>query len=128
MKASPSPDLPITFSVRYKNDRINLRPSGDVGGVNMGIMSTEEIEKMAVVEVITGEAIKEDKVSMEPVVGGTMDPRMGSLAKEDNCPTCNLSFDPSINDSTKSCSGHFSKAVIQSRYTRRQASVNLFAE
>ena len=107
MKASPSPDLPITFGVNYKNDRIDLRISGDVGGVNMGILSTDEIEKMAVVEVITAEAVKEDRVSMVPIVGGTMDPRMGSTSKEDTCPTCDMAFSLDDGDSSKSCSGHF---------------------
>ena len=107
MKGMPSEDMPMSFSVNYQNDRIDLTTSGEIGGLNMEIMSPTEIEKLGVIEVITGEAIREDTNGITPVINGTMDPRMGSLAKEDNCPTCNLSFDPSINDSTKSCSGHF---------------------
>ena len=107
MKGDPSPDLPISFYTNYKNDRIDLKEAGEIGGVNMEIMSPEEIIKMSVVEVITGEALREDTDEITPVIGGTMDPRMGSLAKDSDCPTCYLPFDPSTNDSTKSCSGHF---------------------
>lgn len=107
MKGKASEDLPIAFYTNYKNDRIDLRTPGEVAAVNMELMSPEEVEKLAVIEIITGEAIREDTNGVVPVIGGTMDPRMGSLAKEEDCPTCNLAFDPQVNDATKSCSGHF---------------------
>ena len=73
MKGDPSPDLPISFYTNYKNDRIDLKEAGEIGGVNMEIMSPEEIIKMSVVEVITGEAVREDTDQITPVIGGTMD-------------------------------------------------------
>jgi DNA-directed RNA polymerase subunit A' len=106
MKGDPSPDLPISFGCNYKNDRIDLSEPRAFSAISMEIMSPEEIEKMAVIEVITGEALREDSSAVIPVIGGTMDPRMGSLAKDEQCPTCHLPFDPKAN-STLTCSGHF---------------------
>jgi DNA-directed RNA polymerase subunit A' len=99
--------IPLKFTCSFQSDLISTKEPGEIGGVNMGIMSSEEIMKLAVVEVTAVEAIKEissgEKVS---VINGVMDHRMGSLGKDDECPTCHLPFNPNTS-SSNCCSGHF---------------------
>jgi DNA-directed RNA polymerase subunit A' len=102
--------LPIRFTCNFKSDLIETKEPGEIGGVNMEIMSPEEIETMAVIEVLASESLKDDpsrKGIMISVIDGVMDHRMGSLSKDDECPTCSLPFNPDSNNQRESCSGHF---------------------
>ena len=102
--------LPMRFTCRFQSDLIETKEPGEIGGVNMEIMSPEEIEKMAVVEVMASESLKDDpsrKGVSVSVINGVMDHRMGSLGKDDECPTCHLPFNPDKNSQMESCSGHF---------------------
>ncbi len=102
--------LPIRFTCRFQSDLIETKEVGEIGGVNMEIMSPEEIEKMSVVEVFASESLKADpsrKGASVSVINGVMDHRMGSLSKDDECPTCYLPFNPDKNSQRESCSGHF---------------------
>jgi len=102
--------LPIRFTCRFQSDLIETKEIGEIGGVNMEIMSPEEIEKMSVVEVFASESLKADparKGATVSVINGVMDHRMGSLSKDDECPTCYLPFNPDKNSQMESCSGHF---------------------
>ncbi len=102
--------LPIRFTCNYQTDLIEIKEPGEIGGVNMEIMSPEEIEKMAVIEVLASESLKDDpdrKGLMVSVINGVMDHRMGSLSKDDECPTCSLPFNPDTKRPNESCSGHF---------------------
>ena len=70
---------------------ISLEGDKEVSSIGMGVMSPEEIRDMSVVEIDQFESLKESTAKKpRPVIGGPMDPRMGSLGLEDICPTCNL--------------------------------------
>ena len=102
--------LPIRFTCNYQTDLIEIKEPGEIGGGNMEIMSPEEIEKMAVIEILASESLKDDpdrKGLMVSVINGVMDHRMGSLSKDDECPTCSLPFNPDTKRPNESCSGHF---------------------
>ena len=87
---------------------ISLEGDKEVSSIGMGVMSPEEIRDMSVVEIDQFESLKESTAKKpRPVIGGPMDPRMGSLGLEDICPTCNL---PGYkNEYELSCQGHFGR-------------------
>ncbi|ELP94337.1 DNA-directed RNA polymerase II subunit RPB1, putative [Entamoeba invadens IP1] len=63
--------------------------------IKFTLMSTEDIKKMAVLEVVKAEEVDDGK----PVEGGLSDPRMGPFDKGDECKTCRCT--------RSDCPGHF---------------------
>ncbi|ABU81427.1 DNA-directed RNA polymerase subunit A' [Ignicoccus hospitalis] len=78
--------------------RFRLAPRADkiIKEIKFGILSPDEIRKMAVVAVVTDQAY--DEAGM-PVEGGIMDPRMGVTSPGQRCPTCG--------NTLHDCPGHF---------------------
>lgn len=102
--------LPIRFTCNYQTDLIEIKELGEIGGLNMEIMSPEEIREMGVVEIFASESLKEDpdrNGMTVSVINGVMDHRMGSLSKDDECPTCAMSFNPDTDSPNETCQGHF---------------------
>ena len=76
--------------------RTTYRPLKVIKAIKFGILSPDEIRKMSVVEVQTPDTYDE---SGEPIVGGLMDGRLGTLEPGQRCRTCG-NRDPL-------CPGHF---------------------
>ncbi len=78
--------------------RFRLTPRADkiIKEIKFGILSPDEIRKMAVVAIVTDQAYDEAGL---PVEGGIMDPRMGVTSPGQRCPTCG--------NTLQGCPGHF---------------------
>jgi DNA-directed RNA polymerase beta' subunit len=70
----------------------------DIGHIQFGILSPEDIINMSVVE------IKSNKLSNGNTVGSVYDPRLGPLKPREICPTCG--------DTSDYCPGHFGHIVL----------------
>ena len=80
-----------------KDFPFSTAPIRGVRAVQFGILSPEEIQKMAVLEVIHPESF--DMGSNVPKRDGLADPRMGTTERDRLCATCNGSY--------IDCPGHF---------------------
>lgn len=65
--------------------------------VQFGILSEERVKKMSVAEIDNDQGY--DRSTNKPAVGGTDDPRMGTMDRDSFCETCGCDY----ND----CPGHF---------------------
>lgn len=70
--------------------------------MQFGILSEEEIQRMSVVEVKNEMII--DHRTMQPMVNGILDPRMGTTDRDAVCATCSCS--------TIECPGHFGHIML----------------
>lgn len=101
-------EMPL-FSYRVNiTSTIECSDPKQIASLEMGLMSSEQIEAMSAVEVIQAGAFQynnpEDPES--PIEQGVHDYRMGIVdQREGRCPTCSLPF--SREDSANSCPGHF---------------------
>ena len=94
----------VKFRCNWQRDRLEVNEPVQIDAVNMQIMTADEIRQLSEVEVTVSEVLKETKADVTAVINGPMDPRMGSLALDEECPVCNLGFDSENNNS---CIGHF---------------------
>ena len=81
----------------------------EFSGLQMGLMSDDEITKLSVMEVTVDNSRTDDGTA---VVNGVSDLRMGSTSSEDVCTTCKLSFETeygSGNSPMQQCQGHFGR-------------------
>ena len=87
-----------------------------LSGLEMNIMSDEEVRKLSVMEVIQFDVFNEEVIgsqtSREPIIGGLHDLRMGTIDKEVRCQTCNLGHEEKDPNPTNSCSGHFGRIEL----------------
>ena len=97
-----------------EQDRIRTTPSQEIDSIQIGIMSEEDIDDLAVMEVLMPDAFLDDALDT-PVVNGIHDLRMGSLGKgvEQNytCQTCNKQL--LLKDALNSCQGHFGYVELE---------------
>ena len=94
----------VKFRCNWEKDIIEVKEPMQIDTVTMEIMTADEIRQLSEVEVTVSEVLKETTATPTAVINGPMDPRMGSLGLDDECPTCNLGFDAESKDS---CNGHF---------------------
>ena len=84
--------------------------TSEVGSIQSGILSDEDILNMSVVEVTSPVAFQDDAENTA-AVGGVYDRRMGSIEKTEPCETCDkvrLEIDAS-----NSCPGHFGHISLE---------------
>ena len=82
----------------------------ELSGLEMGLMSSEEMRKMAVMEVTQYDVLRESSTQGDPkpVFDGLLDPRMGVINRDDRCHTCHLSgHGGGQSDNRQYCQGHF---------------------
>jgi DNA-directed RNA polymerase subunit A' len=94
----------VKFWCDWRRWMVNIKEPMVIDGVNMEIMTAEEIRQLSEMEVTVSDVLKETETNPSAVINGPMDPRMGSLAKDEECPTCRMAL--STIDSN-SCNGHF---------------------
>ena len=94
----------VKFQCRWDKDRLEVNEPMQIDTVNMEIMTTEEIIQLSEVEVTVSEILDETTSTPSAVINGPMDPRMGSLGLDDECPTCNRGLNLA---SSETCNGHF---------------------
>ena len=81
----------------------------EFSGLQMGLMSDDEITKLSVMEVTVDNSRTDDGIA---VVNGVSDLRMGSTSSEEACTTCNLASQTeygSGNSAMQQCQGHFGR-------------------
>ncbi len=95
----------------YKMGRSDLiyHSKKEFSGLQMGLMSDEEITKLSVMEVTVDASRTEDGIA---IANGVSDLRMGSTSSEEFCTTCNLASQTdygSGDPATQQCQGHFGR-------------------
>ena len=91
-----------------RNDLI-YHSKKEFSGLQMGLMSDEEITKLSVMEVTVDDSRTEDGTA---IVNGVSDLRMGSTSSEEACTTCKLTFETEHGAGTSAiqqCQGHFGR-------------------
>jgi DNA-directed RNA polymerase subunit A' len=91
-----------------RNDLI-YHSKKEFSGLQMGLMSDEEITKLSVMEVTVDDSRTEDGTA---IVNGVSDLRMGSTSSEEVCTTCKLTFETEHGAGTSAiqqCQGHFGR-------------------
>ena len=89
-----------------RTDTVFTTPPKEVGELEMGLMTTQEIIDMSVMEVVTPDSFTTGL--SDPIKGGVQDLRMGTTDTE-ACETCNLGR---TEDGTNSCHGHFGRISL----------------
>jgi len=89
-----------------RTDSVFTTTSKQVGELEMGLMTTQEIIDMSVMELVTPDSFTTGL--MDPIKGGVQDMRMGTTNTE-SCETCDLS---NSGDGTNSCHGHFGRISL----------------
>ena len=102
--------VPPPFYTTGDNDIYSPIRTSQVGSIQTGILSDEDIDNLSVVEVTSPEAFQDDQESTA-VIGGVHDMRMGSIDKGDPCQTCGK--DRLEMDATNSCTGHFGHITLE---------------
>ena len=94
----------VKVSCDWQKWIVNVKEPMEIDRVNMEIMTADEIRQLSEMEVTVSEILKDTASNPSAVINGPMDPRMGSLAKDEACPTCKM---PLNEEDSNSCNGHF---------------------
>tara|TARA_B100000963_G_scaffold361589_1_gene397931 strand:+ start:10300 stop:14970 length:4671 start_codon:yes stop_codon:yes gene_type:complete len=115
---------PITLSIPKGRKGVSIPPfytagdkdiysplsTSEVGSIQSGILSDQDILDMSVVEVTSPVAFQDDAENT-PALGGVYDSRMGSIEKNEPCETCGkVRLEK---DASNSCPGHFGHISLE---------------
>jgi len=99
--------FPISYYTSA-SDIINTYAPKQIGSIQMGVLSKEQVLAMSKVEVISAGAFQDNEAYQDqtPVLNGVHDLRMGAFDRDgERCKTCNLPY--SEIDGAHACLGHF---------------------